>query len=163
MPEEEAFCVFVKLMQDYRMREIFKPTMAELGLCIFQLESFLQVHFGQRRQQFVLFSCMHIHSLRKQPLFCDATTGLCTLTVYEMTWEMSKEFPYWWCVTTQIWVVLLIGCAAWEIWFNQSEALIYPDLGRDASLVWNYCAQFSDIIWQGNQWWHCQMSAVFSG
>ena len=85
MPEEEAFCVFVKLMQDYRMREIFKPTMAELGLCIFQLESFLQVHFGQRRQHFVLFSCMHIHSLRKQPLFCDATTGLCTLTVYEMT------------------------------------------------------------------------------
>ena len=110
MPEEEAFCVFVKLMQDYRMREIFKPTMAELGLCIFQLESFLQVHFGQRRQHFVLFSCMHTHSLRKQPLFCDATTGLCTLTVYEMTWEMSKEFPYWWCVTTQIWVVLLIGC-----------------------------------------------------
>ena len=43
MPEEDAFCVFVKLMQDYRMREIFKPTMAELGLCIFQLESLLQV------------------------------------------------------------------------------------------------------------------------
>ncbi|XP_022788464.1 EVI5-like protein isoform X2 [Stylophora pistillata] len=42
MPEEDAFCVFVKLMQDYRMREIFKPTMAELGLCIFQLESMLQ-------------------------------------------------------------------------------------------------------------------------
>lgn len=42
MPEEDAFCVFVKLMQDYRMREIFKPTMAELGLCIFQLESLLQ-------------------------------------------------------------------------------------------------------------------------
>ena len=44
MPEEDAFCVFVKLMQDYRMREIFKPTMAELGLCIFQLESMLQVY-----------------------------------------------------------------------------------------------------------------------
>ncbi|XP_068694780.1 EVI5-like protein isoform X1 [Montipora foliosa] len=42
MPEEDAFCVFVKLMKDYRMREIFKPTMAELGLCIFQLESLLQ-------------------------------------------------------------------------------------------------------------------------
>ncbi|XP_032230269.1 EVI5-like protein isoform X2 [Nematostella vectensis] len=42
MPEEEAFCVFVKLMQDYRMREIFKPTMAELGLCMFQLENLLQ-------------------------------------------------------------------------------------------------------------------------
>lgn len=44
MPEEDAFCVFVKLMQEYRMREIFKPTMAELGLCIFQLESMLQEH-----------------------------------------------------------------------------------------------------------------------
>ncbi|XP_031562131.1 ecotropic viral integration site 5 protein homolog isoform X2 [Actinia tenebrosa] len=42
MPEEEAFCVLVKLMQDYRMREIFKPTMAELGLCMYQLENLLQ-------------------------------------------------------------------------------------------------------------------------
>ena len=24
-------------------------------------------------------------------------------------WETSAEIPYWWCVTTQIWVVLLIG------------------------------------------------------
>ena len=46
MPEEDAFCVFVKLMQEYRMREIFKPTMAELGLCIFQLESMLQVYYN---------------------------------------------------------------------------------------------------------------------
>ena len=38
-------------------------------------------------------------------------------------WEMSAEIPYWWCVTTQIWVVVLTGRAAWEIWFNQSEAL----------------------------------------
>ena len=78
-------------------------------------------------------------------------------------WETSAEIPYWWHVITHIWVVLLIGCAAWEIQFNQSEALIYPDLGRDASSVWNFCAHFSDIIWRGNQWWHCQMSAVFSG
>ena len=36
---------------------------------------------------------------------------------------MSAEIPYWWRVSTQIWGVLLIGHAAWEIWFNQSEAL----------------------------------------
>ncbi|KAM4748441.1 EVI5-like protein [Rhinophrynus dorsalis] len=42
MPEEEAFCVFVKLMQEYRLRELFKPSMAELGLCIYQLEYMLQ-------------------------------------------------------------------------------------------------------------------------
>ena len=38
-------------------------------------------------------------------------------------WETSAEISYWCRVTTQIWVVLLIGRAAWEIWFNQSEAL----------------------------------------
>ena len=38
-------------------------------------------------------------------------------------WETSAEIPYWWCIVTQIWVVLLISRAAWEIWFNQSEAL----------------------------------------
>ena len=39
-------------------------------------------------------------------------------------WEMSAEIPYWWRVTTQIWVMLLIGCAAWGICFSQSEALL---------------------------------------
>ena len=38
-------------------------------------------------------------------------------------WETSAEIPYWWRVTSQIWVVLLIGRATWEIYFNQSEAL----------------------------------------
>ncbi|XP_074492555.1 ecotropic viral integration site 5 protein homolog isoform X5 [Sebastes fasciatus] len=42
MPEEEAFCVFVKLMQDYRLRELFKPSMAELGLCMYQFEVMIQ-------------------------------------------------------------------------------------------------------------------------
>ncbi|XP_073973180.1 ecotropic viral integration site 5 isoform X9 [Rhodnius prolixus] len=42
MPEEEAFAVFVKLMKDYRMRDMFKPTMAELGLCMYQLENLVQ-------------------------------------------------------------------------------------------------------------------------
>ncbi|XP_023975484.1 ecotropic viral integration site 5 protein homolog isoform X3 [Physeter macrocephalus] len=44
MPEEEAFCVFVKLMQDYRLRELFKPSMAELGLCMYQFECMIQEH-----------------------------------------------------------------------------------------------------------------------
>ena len=37
--------------------------------------------------------------------------------------ETRAEIPYWWRVTIQIWVVLLIGRAAREICFNQSEAL----------------------------------------
>ena len=38
-------------------------------------------------------------------------------------WETSAKIPYWWCITTKIWVVLLIGRTTWEIWFNQSEIL----------------------------------------
>lgn len=35
--------MFFKLMQEYRLRELFKPSMAELGLCMYQFESMLQV------------------------------------------------------------------------------------------------------------------------
>ena len=38
-------------------------------------------------------------------------------------WETRAKIPYWWRITAQIWVVLLIGCAPWEFWFNQSEVL----------------------------------------
>ena len=38
-------------------------------------------------------------------------------------WGTSAEVLYWWLVTTLIWVVLLIGHAAREICFNQSEVL----------------------------------------
>lgn len=50
MPEEEAFCVFVRLMQEYRLRELFKPSMAELGLCIYQFEYLLQVRLPPGRR-----------------------------------------------------------------------------------------------------------------
>ncbi|XP_072775651.1 EVI5-like protein [Taeniopygia guttata] len=42
MPEEEAFSVFVRRVQQHRLRELFKPSMAQLGLCIYQFEVLLQ-------------------------------------------------------------------------------------------------------------------------
>ena len=39
----------------------------------------------------------------------------------------------------------------------------YPDLGSDASSVWNFCARSSDVISRGNQWLRRKTSAVFSG
>jgi len=45
--------------------------------------------------------------------------------------------------TTQMWVVLLIGC--------------------NTTWVWNFLARFWDVILRGNQWCHREMSAVFSG
>ncbi|CAB3400840.1 unnamed protein product [Caenorhabditis bovis] len=42
MPEEEAFAVLIRLMENYRLRELYKPTMTDLGLCMFQLECLVQ-------------------------------------------------------------------------------------------------------------------------
>ena len=46
MPEEEAFSVLVMIMTQphYRMREMFKPSMKELGLCIYQLDILIETH-----------------------------------------------------------------------------------------------------------------------
>ena len=107
-------------MQDYRMREIFKPTMAELGLCIFQLESFLQVHFEKRRQHFVLFFCMHIHSLRKHVLWCHSGFTL-------MKWLLRNEQG----------VSILMMCD-------------YPDLGSASDWLCHLVnLHFSEAISQG--------------
>ena len=58
--------------------------------------------------------------------------------------ETSAEIPYWWRVTTQIWLVLLIG---WNKYFPRSTTnqKHYPDLGSDASSAWNFYARFSDV------------------
>ncbi|CAH1188633.1 unnamed protein product [Phyllotreta striolata] len=52
MPEEEAFAVLVKIMEDYRMRDMFKPSMAELGLCMYQLENLVAEHLPDLNQHF---------------------------------------------------------------------------------------------------------------
>ncbi|XP_058515168.1 ecotropic viral integration site 5 protein homolog isoform X2 [Ochotona princeps] len=59
MPEEEAFCVFFKLMQDYRLRELFKPSMAELGLCMYQFECMIQEHLPEL---FIHFQSQSFHT-----------------------------------------------------------------------------------------------------
>ena len=49
MPEEESFAVVVKLMQEYRLREMFKPSMAQLGLCMYQLKHLVDRTTTRRR------------------------------------------------------------------------------------------------------------------
>lgn len=59
MPEEESFAVLVKIMQEYRMREMFKPSMAELGLCMYQLDTLIQEHIPDL---YVHFQSQAIHT-----------------------------------------------------------------------------------------------------
>lgn len=54
MPEEEAFCVLVQLMSKYKMREVYKPSMADLSLCFYQLEKVIEVSPSYSR------SCDHL-------------------------------------------------------------------------------------------------------
>ena len=85
------------------------------------------------------------------------------LTFSPAKWRLGNErkIPYWWRVTTQIWVLLLIGWSKFPPRYTTNQNH-YSDLGSDASSVWNFCARFSDVISRGNQWWRRQMSAVFS-
>ena len=59
-------------------------------------------------------------------------------------WETSAEIPYWWRVTTQIWVVKpLIESTTRQICLtNQTHD---PDPGSDTSSVWNFCTRLSDV------------------
>ena len=61
-------------------------------------------------------------------------------------WETTAQIPYWWRVTTQIWVVLLIG------WIKFPTTRSIRSTTQIPSSVWNFCASFSDAIWWWNQW-----------
>ena len=43
------------------------------------------------------------------------------------------------CVINQIWVELLTGRAKREIFFTSQK--YYPDMSKDTSSVWNFCAR----------------------
>ena len=64
-------------------------------------------------------------------------------------WETSAEIPYWWRVSSQTCVVRLIS---WK--FVPTNQKHYPDLGGDASSVWNFFTRHSDVS---------SVVAVFSG
>ena len=54
-------------------------------------------------------------------------------------WETSAEIPYWWRVTTQIRVVLLIGRVAREIWPWTSQwrgNWLRPTSWATTSIIW---------------------------
>ena len=60
MPEEDAFAVLVRIMQNYRMREMFKPSMAELGLCMYQLDVLVQEHIPDLSAHFQVMALIVI-------------------------------------------------------------------------------------------------------
>lgn len=43
MPEEQAFCVLVQVMFEYKLRDLFRQNFEELHLKFYQLERLMQV------------------------------------------------------------------------------------------------------------------------
>lgn len=111
MPEEEAFCVFVKLMQDYRLRELFKPSMAELGLCMYQFECMIQEHLPE----------LHIH-FQAQSFHTSMYASSWFLTIFLTSFPLpvaTRIFDIFMCEGLEI--VFRVGLAILQM--NQTELI----------------------------------------
>ncbi|XP_058493994.1 EVI5-like protein isoform X1 [Solea solea] len=111
MPEEEAFCVFVKLMQDYRLRELFKPSMAELGLCMYQFESMIQEQLPD----------LHIH-FQAQSFHTSMYASSWFLTIFLTSFPLpvaTRIFDIFMCEGLEI--VFRVGLAILQM--NQTELI----------------------------------------
>ncbi|KAJ8270909.1 hypothetical protein GJAV_G00120630 [Gymnothorax javanicus] len=109
MPEEEAFCVFVKLMQEYRLRELFKPSMAELGLCMYQFECMVQE----------LLPELHVH-FQAQSFHTSMYASSWFLTIFLTSFPLSvatRIFDIFMCEGLE--VVFRVGLAILQM--NQAE------------------------------------------
>uniref|UniRef100_A0A8C9ZWP8 Ecotropic viral integration site 5 n=1 Tax=Sander lucioperca TaxID=283035 RepID=A0A8C9ZWP8_SANLU len=111
MPEEEAFCVFVKLMQDYRLRELFKPSMAELGLCMYQFESMIQEQLPE----------LHLH-FQAQSFHTSMYASSWFLTIFLTSFPLpvaTRMFDIFMCEGLE--VVFRVGLAILQM--NQTELI----------------------------------------
>ena len=89
-----------------------------------------------------------LHSLRKQPTFCDATNGFPT------KWYLRNE-PINFILITLHYPDLGSAFDWLKMYFHQSKSPFRSGY-KCQSLVWNFCACSSEIILQ---YWRCEMLA----
>ena len=98
------------------------------------------------------------NTLRKQPTFRDASTGLLSKGPLrnERRNSILMTCEYTHLGSTSDWT-----CR--EESLPQPIRITTPDLGSDTSSVQSFCVRFLDVISRANQWQRREMSAVFSG
>ena len=79
-------------------------------------------------QAFFWCTFRHHKPVRKQ---------LPTIFLWNNMWGTSSEIPYWWRITTQIWVVFLIG---WK--FASTNEKHFPDLGSAYDISMEFLSSF---------------------
>ena len=77
-------------------------------------------------------------------------------------WGMSTEIPFWWHVTTQIWLVLGHATSLFQSNCLKQSSHITRPIGSSAQIWVVTHLHFGISVHRGNQW-HLQRSAVFSG
>ena len=89
--------------------------------------------------------CFSVHTNVRQP------ETLAVVSAQINFWVMGAEISYWWRITTQIWVVFLIGWSKYTLRHDQSEALPISEKWYVISM------ESSDVILRWNQWW-CRLT-----
>lgn len=121
MPEEDAFSVLVQIMQQYRMRDMFKPSMAELGLCMYQLESIVQeqipelnLHFqSQVRTYHDADLCL---DLTIDPTFPESPAQSFQTSMYASSWFLTLY-------TTAL--NLTLSCRIMDVFLSEGMEFIF--------------------------------------
>ena len=101
---------------------LFVPTWKLSGIVWTPIQ-YVTLHFQDQH----IAGLLHYRTHAKITVLIDALSSMVFELVQKLypivlAWETSAEISYWWRISTQIRVVLLTGCAAREIWFNQPEA-----------------------------------------
>jgi hypothetical protein len=60
MPEEQAFCILVKVMYDYGLRDLYKDGFENLYMRLYQLNKLMEVWIG------ITETCLNCHKILKR-------------------------------------------------------------------------------------------------
>ncbi|VUZ47976.1 unnamed protein product [Hymenolepis diminuta] len=94
MSEEQAFAVLVQLMNTYRLRELYKPCMTELGVCMHQLDGLIAEHLPELHTHFTAqsFAPSHYASAWFLTLFATAFPIPMTTRVMDLFIAEGMDF-----------------------------------------------------------------------
>ncbi|KAL5966069.1 hypothetical protein TSMEX_006198 [Taenia solium] len=93
MGEEEAFTVLVQLMNEYRLRELYKPCMTELGVCMHQLDGLIAEFLPELHTHFATQAFAPSHYASAWFLTLFATAFPISMTTRVMDLFIAEAFP----------------------------------------------------------------------
>lgn len=93
MPEEDAFVVLVSLMFEHQLRNLYKPNMSELGLCMHQLDCLVEenlpklaLHFRSHNFHATVYASGWFLTLFTLSFSIDLASKVMDLFMVEVLW-----------------------------------------------------------------------------